>query len=89
MQFNFGDQPFKHGPEPGFVGFSSAKDEDLVPNKKKGPGAVAERKIVKNAPQALIIEVPFFFNTRGWRLFVEQPWPNNNELAGSFLCPSS
>ena len=53
MAFNFGDQPWKHEPVEGFVGFTEAKD--TVQNRKK-PGSVAQRKKVNNAPQALIIE---------------------------------
>jgi len=56
MAFNFGDQPWKHPPEEGFVGFSSAKEKDVVKNRKSGGSGVEQRKIVNNAPQALIIE---------------------------------
>ena len=57
MSFNFGDTPFKHPPEEGFVGFSSATDKDIVKNRKQGSGSdVTQRKKVNNAPQALIIE---------------------------------
>lgn len=55
MQFNFGDQPWKNEPEPGFVGFNVAPDKEIVLNKKKG-SETQQRKKVNNAPQALIIE---------------------------------
>lgn len=55
MQFNFGDQEWKNEPEPGFVGFTAAADKEIVKNRKKGTD-VQQRKIVNNAPQALIIE---------------------------------
>ena len=55
MQFNFGDQPWKNEPEPGFVGFVAATEKEIVKNRKKGSD-VQQRKIVNNAPQALIIE---------------------------------
>ena len=57
MQFNFGDQPWKLKPFEGYIGISKAKNP--VPNKKSG--STQERKIVNNAPQALIIEVRFHF----------------------------
>ena len=55
MKFNFGDSPFKYAPYPGYVGFSSAASGNIVNNNKKSH-AVEERKIVNNAPQAIIIE---------------------------------
>lgn len=55
MQFNFGDQPWKHEPEPGFVAFKAATDKEIVKNRKKSTD-VQPRKKVNNAPQALIIE---------------------------------
>jgi len=55
MQFNFGDQPWKNEPEPGFVGFVASTEKEIVKNRKKGSD-VQQRKIVNNAPQALIIE---------------------------------
>ena len=54
MQFNFGDQPWKHPPLEGFIGFAKVPAKNIIPNTKTGK--VAERKIVNNAPQALIIE---------------------------------
>ena len=64
MQFNFGDQPWKLKPFEGYVGISKAKNP--VTNKKSGN--TAERKIVNNAPQALIIEVNYL---RFFRLSIE------------------
>merc|ERR1719391_496013 len=56
MQFNFGDSPFKHKPFEGFKGFTAADEKNVTINNKKGNNAVEERKIVNNAPQAIIIE---------------------------------
>ena len=61
MQFNFGDQPWKLKPFEGYIGIAKAKKP--VKNKKSGGGATQVRKIVNNAPQALIIEVISFSNT--------------------------
>lgn len=55
MLFNFGEQPWKHQPTSGFVGISSAPKDNVVVNEKKGE-SVEERKIINNAPQAIIIE---------------------------------
>lgn len=56
MTFNFGDQPWKFPPiVDGFVGFSKANKKNVIPNTKCGQAH--ERKIINNAPQALIIEV--------------------------------
>ena len=52
MGFNFGDQPWKFPPVEGFQGFAQASNP--VPNMKSGK--TQDRKLVKNAPQALIIE---------------------------------
>jgi hypothetical protein len=56
MLFNFGDQPWKFKPVGDYIGFNEASAKNVVPNSKSGSN-VAERKIVNNAPQALIIEV--------------------------------
>jgi len=55
MLFNFGETPFKFKPFDGFVAFSAAAKGDIVNNIKTGSG-VEERKIINNAPQAIIIE---------------------------------
>ncbi len=56
MSFNFGAEPFKHAPVEGFVGFVNASEDSVVENMKSGGGA-PKRKLVANAPQAIIIEV--------------------------------
>ena len=55
MLFNFGDTAFKYKPVDGFVAFNAAAKGDVVNNIKTGAG-VEQRKIVNNAPQAIIIE---------------------------------
>jgi len=55
MLFNFGDTAFKYKPVGGFVAFNVAAEENIVNNSKTGAG-VEQRKIVNNAPQAIIIE---------------------------------
>ncbi len=55
MSFNFGDTPFKHPPVEGFKAFTDAPDAVVVTNRKSS-GDVAVRKLVANAPQAIIIE---------------------------------
>lgn len=57
MSFNFGDQPWKHSPVDDYVGFAKAPENAVVANNKSGSGGVAERKLVANSPQAIIIEV--------------------------------
>ena len=56
MSFNFGDSPFKYEPVDNFLGLTSAPENLLVTNEKNSSD-VATRKLVANAPQALIIEV--------------------------------
>lgn len=56
MQFNFGDSPFKHKPFEGYKGFTSADEKNVTINTKKGSNTVEERKLINNAPQAIIIE---------------------------------
>jgi len=55
MLFNFGDTPFKYKPVAGYVGFNAAAEGNTVKNTKTGAGA-EQRKIINNAPQAIIIE---------------------------------
>ena len=55
MLFNFGDQPWKYPPMEGYKSFTQTPTKYAVPNTKKGSGTQV-RKIVNNAPQALIIE---------------------------------
>ena len=40
----------------GYIGFSSADSKNIVLNEKKGDGSVEQKKLVPNAPQAIIIE---------------------------------
>ena len=40
----------------GYIGFSSADSKNIVLNEKKGDGSVEQKKLVANAPQAIIIE---------------------------------
>jgi len=56
MSFNFGATPFKHNPVEDFVAFDQAPSSAFVENAKGGSSAPT-RKIVPNAPQAIIIEV--------------------------------
>ena len=56
MSFNFGASPWKYKPVEGFVGFTDVTSKNEVENPKKD-NRVEERKIVNNAPQAIIIEV--------------------------------
>lgn len=51
MAFNFGASPFKYPPENGFIPLSQASKESL-----RSP-ETAPVKVVKDAPQAIIIEV--------------------------------
>lgn len=53
MAFNFGAAPFKYPPEAGFVALSQAP-KDLV----RSPDATPV-KVVKDAPQAIILEVGY------------------------------
>jgi len=55
MLFNFGESPFKYKPVNGYIAFNSTCQESVIMNSKTGSG-VQLRKIVNNAPQAIIIE---------------------------------
>lgn len=55
MLFNFGESPFKYKPVNGYIAFNSTCQENVIINSKTGSG-VQLRKIVNNAPQAIIIE---------------------------------
>lgn len=55
MLFNFGESPFKYKPVNGYLAFNSTSKESMIINSKTGSG-VEQRKIVNNAPQAIIIE---------------------------------
>ena len=56
MSFNFGAEAFKHQPVDGYVALADASEGSLVENRKSG-GNAPQRKLVANAPQAIIIEV--------------------------------
>lgn len=58
MSFNFGAQPFKFKPPPGFTPISQAPKE-LVRNSEVSPGSSGPKilKKINSAPQAIIIEV--------------------------------
>ena len=56
MQFNFGDSKFKYTPFEGYRGFTSADAKNITNNTKKGANVVEQRKLINNAPQAIIIE---------------------------------
>ncbi|KAK3085895.1 hypothetical protein FSP39_010136 [Pinctada imbricata] len=55
MQFNFGDQAFKHPPQFGFIGLSKAPKDHFINSKIVGSGTI-NSKPAPNAPQAIIIE---------------------------------
>ena len=59
MSFNFGSSPFKYAPVEGYVAWVEAPGESVVENSKtsSGSGGAPQRKLVANAPQAIIIEV--------------------------------
>lgn len=59
MSFNFGAQPFKYVPESGCIALCETSKENLKQNDVGSGGATSQSKSVKNAPQAIIIEVSF------------------------------
>jgi hypothetical protein len=59
MSFNFGAQPFKHDPESGYIAVCEVSKENMKQNDIGSGGASSQVKSVKNAPQAIIIEVIF------------------------------
>jgi hypothetical protein len=71
MSFNFGAQPFKHDPESGYIAVSIAPKEAVKQNEVGSGGASLQNKSVKNAPQAIIIEVMLSSLTSGawWLIF--------------------
>eukprot|EP00095_Tigriopus_kingsejongensis_P005808 maker-scaffold716_size107355-snap-gene-0.25 protein:Tk05808 transcript:maker-scaffold716_size107355-snap-gene-0.25-mRNA-1 annotation:"atp-dependent rna helicase ddx1 isoform x1" len=54
MRCNFGDQPWKFNPGGRFQGMTSVTGSRMVPNPNHD--CLAERKLVPNSPQAIIIE---------------------------------
>lgn len=61
MTINFGNRPWRYKPVEDYIGFSSAPEKYVSDNNKNG-AVVQERKIVANAPQAIIIEVMIILN---------------------------
>lgn len=59
MSFNFGAQPFKHDPESGYIPVCNAPKENVKQNEVGSAGTSLPNKAVKNAPQAIIIEVMY------------------------------
>ena len=58
MSFNFGAQPFKHTPETGYVAVCEAPKDNVKQNETGTVGGgSSQSKPMKNAPQAIIIEV--------------------------------
>ncbi|KAG8227851.1 hypothetical protein J437_LFUL006474 [Ladona fulva] len=57
MSFNFGAQPFKHDPPSGYMAVCQALKENVKSSDVTGVGGSSEKKIVNNAPQAIIIEI--------------------------------
>jgi ATP-dependent RNA helicase DDX1 len=55
--FNFGDEPFKHGPPAGFIAISKAPSPKVNPISYGKASNTQPMKIMKNAPQAIIMEV--------------------------------
>jgi hypothetical protein len=65
MLFNFGAQPFKHDPESTYNAVCLALKENTKQNDVGSGGMSSQSKSVKNAPQAIIIEVIFSFSSEG------------------------
>jgi hypothetical protein len=55
MTINFGSSPWRFKPVEDYIGFSAAPAKYVSENKNRE--VVQERKMVANAPQAIIIEV--------------------------------
>ncbi|XP_067005391.1 ATP-dependent RNA helicase Ddx1 [Anabrus simplex] len=55
MSFNFGSQPFKYPPSKEWIAVCEAPKE-CVKDSEIGSGGAVQTKLVKNAPQAIIIE---------------------------------
>ena len=69
MSFNFGAQPFKHDPESGYIAVCDAPKENLKHNEVGSVGTSLQNISVKNAPQAIIIEVMYKTGSH-WKMFV-------------------
>jgi hypothetical protein len=69
MSFNFGAQPFKYNPASSYIAVCEATKQNLKQNDVGSGGMSSQSKYVKNAPQAIIIEVIFSFSNSG-KIFV-------------------
>lgn len=69
MSFNFGAQPFKYNPASSYIAVCEASKENVKQNDVGSGGMSSQSKYVRNAPQAIIIEVIFSFNNEG-KIFV-------------------
>jgi hypothetical protein len=65
MSFNFGAQPFKHGPESGYIAVCEVSKDNLKQNDVGSGGSSSQSKFVRNAPQAIIIEVISSISSQG------------------------
>jgi len=61
IQFNFGDEQFKHEPPKGFLPISKTSPDNVKLNSTGATAGVKPPKLVFNAPQAIIIEVSCLF----------------------------
>ena len=57
MNLNFGNEPFKFGPPPNFIGVSQVPADCRAANTNSDAAAPAPVSLKANAPQAIIIEV--------------------------------
>jgi ATP-dependent RNA helicase DDX1 len=69
MSFNFGAQPFKHDPESGYIAVCNAPKENVKQNEVGSIGSSLQSVSVKNAPQAIIIEVMYKTGSH-WKVFM-------------------
>jgi hypothetical protein len=69
MSFNFGAQPFKHDPESGYIAVCNAPKENVKHNEVGTAGTSSQNKSIKNAPQAIIIEVMYKTGSY-WKVFM-------------------
>jgi hypothetical protein len=69
MSFNFGAQPFKYDPESGYIAVCNASKENVKHNEVGSGGSSLQNKSVKNAPQAIIIEVMYKTDSQ-WKMFM-------------------
>jgi hypothetical protein len=69
MSFNFGAQPFKHVPESGYIAVCNAPKESIKQNEVGSVGSSLQNVAVKNAPQAIIIEV-MYKSCSYWKMLI-------------------